>query len=224
MIVCIDNVLTTEELTEIHQLLKDAEFQDGQLTAGRYAKTVKQNQQVKGNTAAAQCIRAIANPALKRNSLFQSVVRPKVIRPLLISRYEVGMSYGTHTDNALMGVGDDLTRSDVSMTLFLSDPNSYEGGELMIETTLGEQGFKLAAGAAIVYPSTTLHRVAEVTAGVRLVAVTWIQSIIRDVQEREILFELDTVRHSLFEQSGKTVEFDLLCKTHSNLLRKWAEI
>jgi PKHD-type hydroxylase len=108
------------------------------------------------------------------------------------------------------------------MTIFLSEPDSYTGGELVLDSTLGEQCFKLSAGSAIVYPSTTLHEVSEVTQGTRLAIVTWIQSVIRDSQDRELLFDLDTARRSIFEKYGKTVEFDLLSKTHANLLRKWA--
>lgn len=223
MILCIDNVLTPEELERIHVNLKDAEFVDGKLTAGAYAKTVKENYQLKGDSDVAKDVRAIVNQALKRNALFQAAVYPKIIRPPLFSRYEASMFYGTHTDNVLMG-DEVLTRSDISLTLFLSDPTTYSGGELVIDTSLGEQFFKLAAGAMIVYPSTFLHRVAEVTQGVRLAAVTWVQSIIRDAHEREMLFELDTVLRAMFEKHGKTVEFDLLCKVHSNLLRKWAEV
>ncbi len=223
MILCIDNVLTPEKLEQIHLSLNDAEFVDGKLTAGTYAKTVKENYQLKGDSDTAKEVRAIVNQALKRNSLFQTAVRPKAVCPLLFSRYEAGMFYGIHTDNALMG-DDALTRSDVSLTLFLNDPNTYSGGELVIDTSLGEQFFKLAAGAMIVYPSTFLHRVAEVTEGVRLAAATWAQSIVRDAHEREMLFELDTVRRATFEKHGKTVEFDLLCKIHANLLRKWAEV
>lgn len=223
MILCIDNVLTSEELEQIQLSLAGAEFVDGKSTAGTYAKTVKENYQLKGDSDVAKDVRAIVNQALKRNALFQAAVRPKIIRPLLFSRYEAGMFYGTHTDNALMG-DDVLTRSDVSLTLFLSDPDTYSGGELVIDTSLGEQFFKLAAGAMIVYPSTFLHRVAEVTQGVRLAAVTWVQSVIRDAHEREMLFELDTVRRAMFEKHGKTVEFDLLCKLHANLLRKWADV
>lgn len=223
MILCIDNVLTAEDLEQIHLHLQDAEFVDGRLTAGIYAKTVKENYQLKGDSGKAIEVKAIVNRALKQNALFQMAVRPKSIRPPLFSRYEKGMFYGTHTDNALMG-DDILTRSDVSLTLFLSDPNTYSGGELVIDTSLGEQSFKLAAGSMIVYPSTFLHRVAEVTEGVRLAAVTWVQSIVRDAHEREMLFELDTVRRAIFEKHGKTLEFDLLCKLHANLLRKWAEV
>jgi PKHD-type hydroxylase len=223
MILAIDNVLTPEELDDIYQNLKEAEFVDGKLTAGVYAKIVKHNQQLEGNTEAAESVKAIVNQALKRNALFQAVVRPKIIRPALFSRYETGMEYGLHTDNAIMGE-EFLTRSDISVTLFLSAPDTYDGGELVIDTSLGEQSFKLPARSMIVYPSTALHRVAMVTRGVRLAAVTWVQSLVRDTQEREILFDLDTVRRAIFEKQGKTVEFDLLSKTHANLLRKWAEL
>lgn len=223
MIFLIDKVLTSEELEKIHLTLQDAEFIDGKLTAGTHAKEVKENYQLKGNSDAAKEVKTIVYQALKRNSLFQATVRPKTIRPPLFSRYEAGMFYGTHTDNALMG-DDVLTRSDVSLTLFLSDPDTYSGGELVIDTSLGEQSFKLAAGSMIVYPSTFLHRVSEVKAGVRLAAVTWIQSLVRDASEREMLFELDTVRRAIFEKYGKTVEFDLLCKLHANLLQKWVEV
>ncbi|XFA72051.1 Fe2+-dependent dioxygenase [Thermosynechococcaceae cyanobacterium Okahandja] len=223
MILCIDNVLTTDELKQVHDILADAEFVDGKLTVGTYAKVVKENYQLKGDTEAANQARVIIDQALQRNSLFQATIRPKSVRPFLFSRYEAGMFYGIHTDNALMG-DDILTRSDVSITLFLSAPNTYKGGELVIDTSLGEQFFKLSAGSMIVYPSIFLHRVAEVTEGVRLAAVSWVQSIIRDPYEREMLFELDTVRRSIFEKYGKTIEFDLLCKLHANLLRKWAEV
>ena len=223
MILCIDNVLAAEELEQIHLAIKDAEFAEGKRTAGQYAKVVKSNQQLSGDTEAAAIVREIVNQALNRNDLFQLAVRPKIIRPVLCSRYEPGMSYGCHTDNALMG-DEDISRTDVSLTLFLSDPLTYSGGELAIDTSLGEQLFKLAAGAAIVYPSTFLHRVTEVTSGVRVAAVTWVQSFIRNASDRELLFELDTVRRAIFEKYGKTVEFDLLCKTHANLLRKWVDV
>lgn len=129
------------------------------------------------------------------------------------------MAYGTHIDNALMQ--NPLMRSDISMTLFLSDPATYAGGELVVESTQGEEAFKLPAGSAIVYPSSTLHRVEEVTQGIRLAAVTWVQSLVRDPQQREVLFDLETARQTLFEASGKTPVFDLISKSHANLLRQW---
>jgi PKHD-type hydroxylase len=218
----IDHVLTVEELAEISRSLQAAEFVDGKLTAGIYAQAVKNNQQLSDDAPLADSVQAIIRQALDHNALFQAAVRPKVIRSALVSRYEVGMEYGCHTDNAIMGETNPM-RSDVSLTLFLSPPDTYDGGELSIDTSLGEQNFKLAAGSMIVYPSTALHQVKTVTKGVRLAAVTWVQSFVREASEREILFDLDTARRSIHAQHGRTVEFDLLSKTHANLLRKWVE-
>ena len=223
MIFCIADVLTPEELETTLTLLQQAEFIDGKTTAGRYVKSVKNNQQIKTDTEITSELRSIVLEALKRNELFQVAARPKIIRPIIFSRYDVGMYYGSHFDNAIMG-DESISRSDVSLTLFLTDPNTYQGGELVIETSLGEQSFKLDAGSAIVYPSSTLHRVETVTEGTRWAAVTWIQSLIRDPSQREILFDLDTARRSIFQQYGKTIEFDLIAKSHANLLRKWADI
>jgi PKHD-type hydroxylase len=223
MMLVVDHVLTSTELDEIFHSLKEAEFVDGKMTAGIYAQSVKHNQQLKGDTTAAEQIRAVISRALERNLMFQAAVRPKVIRPALLSRYDVGMEYGCHTDNAIMD-GTNLMRSDVSLTLFLCQPDTYEGGELAIDTSLGEQSFKLVAGSMVVYPSTALHQVKTVTRGVRFAAVTWVQSLVREASERELLFDLDTVRRAIFEKHGKTVEFDLLSKTHANLLRKWVEL
>ncbi|PMB06117.1 Fe2+-dependent dioxygenase [Fischerella thermalis CCMEE 5198] len=224
MILCIDGVLDSADLIELHQILQQGQFLDGKLTAGTYAKVVKENEQWQSEAGAKQQAQTLVLTALQRHPLFQSVAQPRSICPILFSRYQSGMSYGVHMDNALMGEGATLTRTDISLTLFLSDPATYTGGELAIDTSLGEQTFKLAAGSMVVYPSTFLHHVTPVTEGVRLAAVTWVQSLIRNPSEREMLFELDTVRQALFEKYGKTVEFDLLCKLHSNLLRKWVEL
>lgn len=223
MMICMANILTADELELVANSLKDGEFVDGKLTAGRYARQVKNNTQLKKDTAPTQELSILVSQALKRNSLFQIAARPKAMRPIIFSRYQLGMSYGTHVDNAIMG-NENLMRSDLSFTLFLSDPTTYTGGELVIESTQGEQAFKLEAGSLILYPSTTLHRVEPVTAGERLAAISWIQSLIRETGDREILFDLDTVRDGLFRQSGKTAEFDLLSKSIANLLRKWTDI
>lgn len=224
MIICIANILTPEELEKIVNSLEKAEFAEGKLTAGIYAKDVKNNTQLKSDTDTYEQNEEIVKEALRSNSLFKMAARPKTITPIIFSRYEEGMYYGLHTDNAIMGDEDNLIRTDLSMTLFLSPPSSYEGGELVFETTQGEEAFKLEAGSMIVYPTTTLHRVEPIRKGVRLAAVSWVQSIIRDSHQREILFDLETARTSLFKKSGKTPEIELLSKTLSNLLRLWAEI
>lgn len=223
MILCIGNVLTQEELDTVVAKLERAEFVDGQATAGWHAKLVKHNTQAQADAPAVAAARQIISTALQRHALFQMAARPKTIRPCLFNRYAPGMSYGAHVDNALMG-DRNLLRSDISLTLFLSSPTTYTGGELVIETTQGEQAFKLEAGAMMIYPSSTLHRVEPVTSGSRLAAITWIQSLVRDVSDREILFDLDTARQAIFQQHGKTREFDLISKAHANLLRKWADV
>ena len=217
MLFQIPDVLSADELSQIREALAKAEFVDGKVTAGWYAKQVKHNQQLKRD--AGREMEATVKEALSRHPLFQVAVRPKQLHSLRFSRYGVGMSYGTHADNAMMGG----CRSDVSFTLFLNDPADYEGGELVVEGADDEQRYKLEAGSAIIYPSSTLHRVNEVTQGQRLVVVGWVQSLIRDPAQRELLFDIDTVRRSIFAQHGKTAEFDLLSKSVSNLLRRWAE-
>ena len=213
----IPDVLSVEERAEILAQLASASFIDGKATAGWYAKQVKHNQQLKSEDAEGLKEQVIA--ALNRHPLFQVAVRPKRIHTVLLSRYKSGMAYGTHADNALMGQG----RSDVSFTMFLNDPQAYQGGELVIEGADDEQAYKLPAGSAIVYPASALHRVNEVTQGVRLVAVGWVQSWVRDPAQRELLFDLDTARRSLFAKYGKTDEFDLISKSVANLLRCWAD-
>lgn len=222
MIFQIPNLLTPEELRQLTQDLATTKFVDGKLTAGWHAKLVKQNQQLAKDNAVAVQGRSLVISALNRNPLFQTAVRPRQVHSLLFSRYGEGMSYGRHTDNALMG-GQNFWRSDVSFTVFLNSPADYDGGELVIEGADDEKAYKLEAGTAIVYPSTTLHRVDPVTAGERLVAVGWVQSLVRDAAQRELLFDVETVRQSWFAQHGKTAEFDLLSKTLANLLRQWVD-
>jgi PKHD-type hydroxylase len=129
------------------------------------------------------------------------------------------MQYGSHVDDALMGG----MRTDISFTLFLSDPTSYDGGELIIDSASGEETFKLEAGALVAYPATSLHRVGAVTRGTRLAAIGWARSFVRDPAQRELLFDLDTVRRQLFAREGKSAAFDLISKSFANLLRMWAE-
>lgn len=222
MILCIGNILTPEELELIVSKVKAADFIDGQATAGWHAKLVKHNTQLPANSPVLATVREVISEALSRHGLFQMAVRPHTIRPVTLSRYHVGMHYGTHIDDVIMH--NPTMRSDVSMTLFLSNPETYDGGELVIESSQGESVFKLPAGSAIVYPSSTLHRVEEVTRGERLAAVTWIQSLVREAGQREILFDLDAARQTLFETCGKTPIFDLVSKSHANLLRQWMEL
>lgn len=224
MNLCLAGVLDADALQAIRGALDTAGFVSGASTAGWHAVKVKNNLQAASDVAAKRI-----QQCLMRHPLFRSAALPARLCTPLFSRYTTGMAYGRHVDEALMGGGDGgagtALRSDLAVTVFLSDPADYDGGELVIENVSGALSYKLEAGQAIVYPATTLHRVAEVTRGERLAAVLWVQSLVRDVAQREILFDLDTARRGVWDKAGKlaTPEFDLLSKTYANLLRAWAE-
>jgi PKHD-type hydroxylase len=222
VILCLDAVLNAEQLARARAATAEASFVDGAATAGWHAKLVKRNRQAAPDDPAATRLKTDMVAALRAHPTFRAAVLPRIIRPPLISRYDAGHAYGTHVDDALMG-GDSPVRSDVSVTIFIASPDDYDGGELVIESSDGEFPYKLPAGAAIVYPSTHLHRVEPVTRGVREVAVTWVQSLVRDARHREALYDLDTARRALFKEGGKSRAFDLVAKTYANLLREWAE-
>ena len=224
MILCIDQVIPTPLLSRVQATLADTTYRDGRETAGWHARTVKQNEQADGRLPQVVRLRKELESTLQRHPLFQMAARPRRMKPLMFSRYQEGMSYGNHVDDAIMATPEEAMRTDLSFTLFLNDPDSYTGGELVIDTTAGEQTYKLPAGALVLYPSSTLHRVDPVTRGQRLAAVGWAQSQVRDPQQREILFDLDTTRRQEFEAHGKTRTFDMLSKSLANLLRMWAEI
>lgn len=219
MILPIANVLTPEEVAMMVARLEGGRFQPGTATAGWHARLVKDNAQLRADDPAHDELRALVETAVRRHPVATMAARPKRFGPILFASASDGQQYGTHVDDALMtGM-----RTDVSFTLFLADPDSYQGGELVMETAAGDMAFKLPAGAGLFYPSTTLHRVTPVTAGRRLVAVGWIRSFVRDAGERELLFDLDTARQGIFNRDGKNAEFDLLSKCLSNLIRRWAE-
>lgn len=222
MLICISSILSPEELSAIRNSLSKENYQDGKTTAGWAAAQVKNNLQLSASSQNYKTAQKIISEALARNQVFTLAAAPKVLSPILISRYETGMSYGTHVDNALMGQNPRM-RTDLAFTLFLNEPDDYEGGELVIDDPGGERDFKLPAGSLVLYPANTLHRVAEVTGGRRDVAVSWVQSLIRDPAVRQILFELETVRTVLYKKHGKTEEFDTLTRSVSSLWRMWAE-
>lgn len=215
----IANVLSAEETAIACAALARARFVDGRETAGFAARLVKDNRQAAGDERALEIVRKLVHERILGNELFATAVRPKALSTLLFSRYEEGMHYGTHVDDALIAG----MRADLSFTLFLCDPTSYAGGELTIESASGEEAFKPAAGALVVYPATSLHRVTPVTGGVRLAAVGWARSFVRDPARRELLFDLDTARRQIFARDGKSAEFDLISKSFANLLRMWVE-
>ena len=219
MIVQIEKVLDEATVGGLAAQLQGgaAQFQSGAQTAGWHAKHVKNNEQLASLEARKTC--EVVQAALIRNDVFKAVARPRDLTGMLVSRYGVGMEYGLHVDSPLMAG----RRTDLSFTVFLSGPEDYDGGELLIEGNDGTSTIKLAAGAAVVYPSTTLHRVAQVTRGERLVVVGWVRSFIRSPEQREILLDLDRSL-KLLRDGGATRDIvDLTLKTRSNLMRMWIE-
>lgn len=211
----IDDLLDAHTVQYFLNGFEECEMIDGKLTAGLMAKQVKNNQQLDANSDIYEELSSEMLLHLKNNQLFSVSTLPKTIHSLIFSRTAEGNYYGSHVDNAIMNG----KRSDVSFTIFLSNPSDYHGGELIIEN----EKYKLPAGSMIVYPSSTLHQVAPVTSGTRYVCCGWVHSYVRNPQHRELLFELDTAKLSLYNKVGKCEEIDLLLKTHTNLFREWAE-
>ncbi len=223
MLICIPQVLTRDQAARILDVLATGEFVDGRLSAGEMAREVKHNLEYRRPENKPTEIDQMVGAGLLGNRMFQDFALPKHIAPPIFSRYEPGMEYGTHVDTALMG-HQSVIRSDLSLTLFLSDPARYDGGELTIETAHGEQQVKLAPGDAVVYASTTLHRVAPVTRGARVVALSWVQSYIRDEGMRDILHDLSTATQA-FDRGAPADEIkNRLFKAYANLMRREAEV
>ena len=218
MILAIADLLSAADLEAIGARLAAASFREGSATAGWSARLVKNNLQASEGPEL-QSARDLIEARLLEHTVFQLATRPKRLIGPLFSRYEPGHVYGLHVDDALMGG----VRSDVAFSLFLSPPEAYEGGELVIESAAGEEAFKLAAGSLVTYPATSLHRVAPVSRGIRLVAAGWVRSFIREAAHRELLFDLDTARRRLFAREGKSAEADLFAKCTANLLREWCD-
>lgn len=222
MMIGISNILDKQQLSKIREFLEESDFVDGSETAGYRAKRVKDNLQLKRNSSDNQEIVDIVVNALTSNKAFNEVTFPKAINKPLFSKYEPGMNYGFHVDQAVMNKPNCL-RTDVSVTVFLNEPDEYEGGELIIKTPYGEQSVKLAAGDAVAYDSSRLHAVMPITSGVRLVAVTWVQSFVRDAEKRVMLNELTHIQRTLHKAAPDDVGTDLSYKLYQNLYRMWAE-
>lgn len=220
MMVILQGVLEPGDLACVREQLAALAWKPGKRTAGAAARGVKQNLQADGAAMKTQALEQFVKAALERHSLFEIAARPAKISRLLFSRYEPGMAYGAHTDDALMGA--EKLRTDLAVTLFLSERADYEGGALVMESALGEQAVKLEAGDALLYPAGSIHHVAPVTAGVRLAAVGWVQSFIADAAQREVLFDLSIARMRLAEAGAVREELLRLDKSVSNLLRMWA--
>ena len=224
MIICAPNVLTAEQLGVIRAELRDAPFIDGASTAGWSAREVKKNLQIDVGTESYARLQDMVRSAFLRSAKLQMATLPTAMTQALFNRYDVGMTYGPHVDAPVMGGVGSAVRSDVAITVFLSDPKTYTGGELMVDVNGMECGFKLDAGSAIAYPANTLHHVTPVTEGARYAAVIWVQSQVRDAGKRELLWDLDNAKRQIFSREGKSATFDAISKSHANLLRMWADV
>lgn len=213
-------LLKPEEVAAIEQLISNVNFVDGKATAGMAAKEVKNNLQAEANSTDA--VQALLSKAIQSSPYFQAAAQPKEVHPFIISKYTSGKYYGWHVDSPIMG--SPAIRTDLAMTIFLSDPTTYDGGELMIQTSAGSVAVKPAKGDAILYPCQFLHCVNEIKSGERLAAVTWIQSNFQSTEQRQLLFELNQVHAMLQQRDKHSQEAMLMLQAYSNLFRMWADV
>lgn len=224
MMLFLENVLNSDEIAQVRDALSACVWEDGRRTAGALARGVKSNLQAAREDEGAQACARSVSAALLRHGVFRAAALPRRISPVLFSRYTPGMGYGPHTDDALMGADADLFRADLAFTIFLSPADSYEGGELVVESAAGEQALKLEAGNAVLYPAGSIHRVESVRAGERWAAIGWVQSLVREAPQREVLFDLSTLSARLQAAGAANPEILLLEKSLAGLMRLWATI
>jgi len=225
MLITIPNVLTAEQVARCRDALEEAAWADGRHSAGYLSQAVKKNAQLPDDDPTARKLGEMIVVALEKNALFTAAALPLKVLPPLFNRYSDGQSYGGHIDGAIRPVtGTPLrVRTDLSATLFLNDPTTYDGGELVVKDTFGERSTKLAAGDMVLYPGTSVHRVEPVTQGVRLAAFFWIQSMVPDNTQRTILFELDSAIQELAKDMPEHSALVDLAGVYHNLLRCWAD-
>ncbi len=223
MLLKIEGLLSAEEVARLNKLLKDAKFDDGKLTAGVAVRDVKNNLQTLAVDKSVDEPRMLLGTALVKNELLSQYGLPRRILPPMFNRYDTGMEYGGHVDNAIMGGGDPM-RADLSVTVFLTAPADYDGGELVIHADGAAQSVKLPAGSAVVYPSTSIHKVEKITRGSRLCGVTWVQSFVRGEAQRDMLYELMQLARWARGVAPGSPEAMKLSKTRSNLMRMWSEV
>lgn len=226
MLLSIPDVLTPEELATLQASLRDAPWGDGKVTAGSQSAQVKNNEQLPQDHPVTLQLQQVVLRALKRNKLFFTATLPKHVFPPLFNRYGgQSNSFGNHVDNAIRFIhgSGERVRTDVSATLFLADPDSYDGGELVIEDTFGRQQVKLPAGHLVIYPSSSVHRVEPVTRGHRVASFFWIESMVRADEQRRLLFDLDMTLLKMRNEQGDNAHTVALTSTYHNLLRMWSE-
>jgi PKHD-type hydroxylase len=224
MLLHLQNILDTAKLDNIRAMLGKVSFVDGKHSAGMAAEQVKNNLEMQQGTQQAQYLDQLVMGSLAENADFRSAALPYRVAQPVFARYTPGMRYGNHVDDPIMGSGPEKFRTDVAVTVFLNTPEDYQGGELVIQSPFGEQRVKYAAGDAVIYPANSVHRVEEVSQGERLVAVVWIQSMVRDAAKRELLFELDQARNTLLQQDAEDPTAQRVDRSYVNLIRRWSEI
>ena len=225
MLLHIPGVFSKDEVATLRQRLDAGPWADGNVTSGHQSATAKVNRQLPEDSAEAREVGALVLQALNANPMFVSAALPHTIFPPLFNAYEGGEHFGTHVDNAIRQRGNVRIRSDLSATLFLEEPEAYDGGELIIEEIYGPQSVKLPAGDLVLYPSKSLHRVTPVTRGRRVASFFWIQSLVRDDADRETLFRLDVAIQRVNAEKGpKDAAVLELTAVYHNLLRRWTEV
>jgi PKHD-type hydroxylase len=226
MMVHIPNVLTPDQVKRCREVMERTAWVDGRVTAGHQSEKVKNNLQLPETAPEARELGGMVMEALGRSSLFFSAVLPKEVFPPLFNRYDAGMTFGAHVDNAIRGYLNTplRIRTDVSTTLFISAPEDYDGGELVVQDTYGAHAVKLPAGDMVVYPGTSLHRVNPITRGSRIASFFWTQSMVRDVTKRALLFDLDMSIIRLNQDHPEHPSIVELTSIYHNLLRQWTEL
>jgi PKHD-type hydroxylase len=227
VLVCVSEVLSKDEVAAFRQVMDAADWEDGRSTAGAQSALVKRNEQLPPDSDVARQLGARVIQAIMAKPLFVSAAIPLQIFPPLFNRYGVGHSFGVHVDNAVRG--DHLTglriRTDLSVTLFLSEPDDYDGGELVVEDYYGSHEVKLGAGDLVLYPATSLHMVTPITRGTRVASFFWLQSMVRDAHARSLIYDLDSAIQQLVERLGRDdPETVKLTGIYHNLIRYWAEV
>jgi len=220
----INKLLSQTDLEKIQTLIRDAQWRPGSSSAGQHARDKKVNEEMDQRCESWTAINKIVVSQLYAHPTFQSMVLPSKVSAAFISRCTSGMYYGQHIDNPIMGNPNARYRSDVATTVFLNDPDSYEGGELSIKSRFGQVSVKLPAGSAVVYPASSLHEVTPVTRGERVVCALWAQSMVRDAQQRELLHDLDEVRQALNQSTPNALVTQKTEHVYANLLRLWADV
>ena len=227
MLICVPDILSKAEVADFRAIMDTAEWEDGRSTAGAQSALVKNNEQLPPNSETARRLGERVLTAISASPLFISAAVPLQIFPPLFNRYGAGNHFGIHVDNAVRG--DRLTglriRTDLSVTLFLSEPEDYDGGELVVEDQYGAHEIKLPAGHLVLYPASSLHMVTPITRGVRVASFFWLQSMIRDAHARSLVFDMDSAIQSLVERLGRDdPETVKLTGIYHNLIRYWADV